>query len=169
MRKVGILSLVFVLLLGVGNAFCVDQDLAVSINLIEGLSVSSPVNISFRDVVVGGATQTITMNGAGAVTSNGPVNPATTGILGSFQLNGPVSESVICTAAIATLSSGANQITFTPSFYASGGTLIANGNYTLPAVEADTITVKVGGTITTSSAPVAGNYAGTVTITINYA
>jgi hypothetical protein len=137
-----------------------SQNLTVEATVIKALTLTKVTagNLSYG-LLAQGSTETIAATAAGAI---------------KFKANGEVSTAISLTFASATLSNGANTMTFTPAVNAlntdtqgSSSAVTSGSSVTLHATTGDYY-VWVGGSITAAAAQATGAYSGTFTLSVAY-
>lgn len=150
-----------------GSVLAYTGTVTVSADIGSALSISQGTAVDFGVIVPDtSTTTTITMAASGALGQTGTAVIESAGTVGTFSITGTTGKVVaISYASSATLSSGANTMTFTPADGLVGATGQASCTIDTNCGTSD---LKIYGNLAVGAGQATGAYSGTFTITAVY-
>lgn len=131
--------------------------------ILEALTVTNTSDLNFGTIAVnGGGSVVVTNAGVRAATTGGTVSAAGTAAAASFDIAGEAGSNILITVPASVV---LDHDTTTDTMSA---TLTTDAPAAAHALVGGAETFNVGGTLTVAAGQVAGNYAGTFTVTVEY-
>jgi spore coat protein U-like protein len=155
---------------GAGSAMAATATATSTSTVITPIAITNAANLSFGSIAAGATTGTVTVspNGTRAV-AGGAVAAGGTATAAQFNVTGQagLTYAIDFTGTSATLTSGANNMTFTTVSDVTASA-ITTGNAATGTLAGGAQTIFVGGALSVGANQSAGTYTGTISVAVNY-
>ena len=164
------LAVMVLAICGAGSAMAATATASSTTTVVTPIAVSKAADLSFGNIAAGGTAGTVTVSpdGSRSVTG-GTVTAGGTTTAAQFNVTGQsgLTYAIDFTGTSATLTSGANTMTFT-AISDTTASAITSGTATTGTLTGGAQTIYVGGSLTVGANQVAGTYTGNISVAVDY-
>lgn len=153
---------------GSGSAIAANAVATSTSTVITAINIAKSADLAFGSFAATAAAGTVTITPAGARTSTGVVEVASTPSAAKFDVTGQSGMGYSISVVATPLSDGgSNSMTFTPISALTASTS-TSGTVSVGTLTGGAQSIYVGGVLTVAASQAAGSYSGTVTATVDY-